>query len=199
MIKTPDASTNLHSLQLIRGSNSTRTELKISLPMVNYWHRNYINGLLSAKMKNVKGKIILIDDEAYEADFLERALKEKNWDITIEYFHNVDDAIEHLKMNPDEIFLIISDLEMPRKSGLDLKKIIDNDAYLSQKSIPFIFVSNVISREKVIEAYKLHAQGYFQKPMTPGEQAKMFEIIIRYWNACLHPTKEDLPKNPNLV
>jgi DNA-binding NarL/FixJ family response regulator len=102
-------------------------------------------------------------------------------------------------MNADEIFLIISDMGMPKKSGMDLKKIIDEDPYLSQKSIPFIFITHVISREKIIEAYKLHAQGYFQKPMTPNEQEKLFETIIQYWITCLHPMKDDLPENPNLA
>jgi DNA-binding NtrC family response regulator len=150
-------------------------------------------------MKKVKGKIILIDDEAYEVDFLRNALKQKGWDIKIEYFNNADDALEHLKMNPDEIFLIISDMDMPKKSGMDLKKIIDADKYLSQKSIPFIFMTHTIVREKVIEAYQLRTQGYFEKPMTPDGQEKLFEKIIQYWLACIHPMKDDLPANPNLV
>jgi DNA-binding NtrC family response regulator len=149
-------------------------------------------------MKKVKGKIILIDEEAYEKDFLQRALKEKNWDITIEYFNNAVDAIEHLKMNADEIFLIISDTEMSKMSGMDLKKTIDEDQYLSQKAFPFIFVTHHISGEEILEAYRVHTQGFFQKPMTPGEQAKLFEIIIQYWIACIHPMKDDLPDNPNL-
>jgi DNA-binding NtrC family response regulator len=155
--------------------------------------------LENAKMKKVKGKIILIDDQDYEQRFLERALREKNWDITVKYLNCANDALEYLKMNADEIFLIISDWEMPKKSGIELKKTIDDDEYLCQRAIPFIFVCNSVSREKVVEAYKLHAQGYFQKPMMPEEQAKMYEIIIKYWNACLCPTKADLPENPNIV
>lgn len=149
-------------------------------------------------MKKVKGKIILVDDEAYEEDFLETALNKKNWNIKIEYINNVDDALEHLKMNADEVFLIISDIEMPKKSGMDFKRILNEDDYLSQKSIPFIFVSNSISADTVIEAYKYNVQGYFQKPMTPVEQSNMFEIIVQYWITCIHPNKDDLPLNPNL-
>jgi len=147
-------------------------------------------------MKKVKGKIILVDDEGYEKEFLEIALKSKNWDIKLEYFNNVEDAMEHLKHNPDEIFLIISDIDMPKINGMDFKKMIDKDDYLKQKSIPFIFASNSISREKVIEAYQYHIQGYFQKPLTPSEQAEMLETIIQYWIACIHPGKDDLPLNP---
>lgn len=149
-------------------------------------------------MKKVKGKIILVDDESYEEDFLERALVKNDWDIAIEYFNNVDDAVGHLRINADEVFLIISDIQMPIKTGLDFKRILDQDEYLSQKSIPFIFLSHSLSRETVIEAYKYHVQGFFEKPMTPGEQAILFESIIKYWINCIHPNKADLPVNPNL-
>jgi DNA-binding NtrC family response regulator len=149
-------------------------------------------------MKQVKGKIILVDDERYEEDFLERALNKNDWDIKIEYFNKVDPALEHLKINADEVFLIISDIQMPEKSGMDFKRILDEDDYLSQKSIPFIFITHSLSRDTVIEAYKYHVQGFFQKPMTPGEQALLFEIIVQYWINCIHPNKGDLPVNPNL-
>lgn len=147
-------------------------------------------------MKKVNGKIILVDDERYEKDLLKVALQSKNWDIELEYFNNVEDAMDHLKHNADEIFLIISDMEMPKATGMNFKRRIDKDEYLKQKSIPFIFASNSVSREKVIEAYDYHVQGYFQKPATSDEQAKMLEIIIQYWVACIHPDKSDLPSNP---
>ncbi|MGE5316799.1 MAG: two-component system response regulator [Chloroflexota bacterium] len=149
-------------------------------------------------MKRVKGKIILVDDENYEKDFLERALRVRDWNIQIEYFNNADDALEHLRMNADEVFLIISDIDMPGKNGMDFKKILEEDEYLSQKSIPFIFVSHSLSRQKVIQAYRYHVQGFFYKPMTPAEQSNMFEIIVQYWITCIHPNKDDLPDNPNL-
>ena len=78
-------------------------------------------------MKQVKGKIILVDDEKYEKDFLEHSLRENNWDIEVEYFSNVEEALTHLKENADEIFLIISDMDMPKINGIEFKKIIDND------------------------------------------------------------------------
>lgn len=162
----------------------------------HHWYCELLG--LTYKMKQVKGKILLIDQEAYEKDFLQRALIVKDWNIKIEYFNNVDDALEHLRMNADEVFLIISEIEMYGKSGMEFKKILDEDDYLSQKSIPFIFVSHSISKEKVIKAYKYHVQGFFEKPMTPDGQSEMFETIVQYWIKCIHPNKDDLPENPNL-
>jgi DNA-binding NtrC family response regulator len=141
---------------------------------------------------SVKGKIILVDDEKYEKTFLETALNTNNRHIKIEYISNVEDALIHLRENADEIFLIISDMDMPKINGLEFKQLIEDDEYLKQKSIPFIFASNAIDRERIIEAYKLGVQGYFQKPINPEDQAKLLEKIVLYWIDCLHPGKEDL-------
>ena len=148
-------------------------------------------------MKKVTGKIILVDDEKYEKKFLEAALSSNDWDIKVEYFNNVESALKHLEENRDEIFLIISDMDMPRINGIEFKKIIDRDEYLRQKSIPFIFASNAVDRKMVIEAYRYHVQGFFRKPMEPEEQAVMLEKIIQYWVDCIHPGKEDLPVYKN--
>jgi len=150
-------------------------------------------------MKKVKGKIILVDDQVYEKHLLKDALLDKSWDIDVEFFNNARDALEHLKKNADEIFLIISDMNMPGMNGMDFKITIDRDEYLRQKSIPFIFVCNDPDRDKMIEAYHYRVQGYFRKPDTVEEQAEMLETIVQYWISCAHPTKWDIKEKKDTV
>lgn len=138
-------------------------------------------------MKEVRGKIILIDDEKYEKQFLEESLDEKNWSIEVEHFNNPKEALTHLRENADHIFLIISDMNMPEMSGMELKKTIDEDSFLRQKSIPFIFASSEVSKKQVKKAYEYRVQGYFKKPSTIEEQAEMIEKIVQYWKSCIHP------------
>lgn len=141
-------------------------------------------------MKEVKGKIILIDDGEYEKSFLQESLNDKNWAIEVEYFSDANDALEHLKKNRDDIFLIISDMNMPKMSGMEFKKTIDKDPYLRQKVIPFIFATSQITEKQVKEAYEYRVQGYFKKPETIEEQAEMLEKIVQYWRYCIHPNKK---------
>jgi CheY-like chemotaxis protein len=110
----------------------------------------------------------------------------------VDYFPNAKDALDHLKKNAEEIFLIISDMNMPKMNGMEFKKAIDRDNYLRQKSIPFIFASSAPNRTEVLEAYQYRVQGFFKKPDTAEEQAKMLEKIIQYWISCIHPTKDDI-------
>ncbi|REL24835.1 response regulator [Rhodohalobacter sp. SW132] len=143
-------------------------------------------------MKNVKGKIILVDDQKYEKDLLNHSLEENEWNIKVEYFTNARDALDHLQENVDEIFLIISDMNMPGMNGMEFKKAIDRDEYLRQKTIPFIFASSDPVRKDVIEAYQYRVQGFFKKPDSIEDQAAMLETIIMYWVSCIHPDKDDI-------
>ena len=110
----------------------------------------------------------------------------------MEYFNNPAKALKHLKENNDEIFLIISDMNMPIMKGIDLKKTMDNDPGLREKSIPFIFASSGSSKSEITEAYNYRVQGYFRKPNTIEEQADMLDIIIKYWIISSHPNKDEI-------
>ncbi|MES2139723.1 MAG: response regulator [Bacteroidota bacterium] len=136
---------------------------------------------------NVIGKIILVDDEKYEKELLELALREKHWNVKVEYFNNGIDALAHMKSTEDKLFLVISDMNMPKMSGMELKKAIDKDKTLREKSMPFIFVSGGSSEEQVSEAYDYRVQGYFEKPNSVAEQAAVLDLIIKYWIVSKHP------------
>lgn len=141
-------------------------------------------------MIKLKGKIVLVDDDSYEKELLESALKERGWDSKVEYFDNAKDALEHLKRNRDEIFIVISDMNMPMMNGMDFKKAIDGDLQLREKSIPFIFATSSSDRTEITQAFDYRVQGYFQKPNTTEEQADMLDIIIKYWIISSHPNKD---------
>lgn len=141
-------------------------------------------------MIKLKGKIILVDDDNYEKDMLERALKKRGWDSRVEYFGDPEQALEHLRQNADEIFLIFSDMNMPTMNGMDFKKSIDNDPILREKSIPFIFATSAPVKSEVTKAFAYRVQGFFRKPNTTEEQADMLDIIIKYWIISSHPNKE---------
>jgi CheY-like chemotaxis protein len=138
---------------------------------------------------NVIGKIILVDDEKYEKELLVEALREKQWNVKVEYFNNGQAALEHMRTTKDELFLVISDMNMPTMSGLELKKAIDEDKILREKSMPFIFVSGGASNEQVSEAFDYRVQGYFEKPKSVEEQAAILDLIIKYWIVSRHPEK----------
>ncbi len=150
-------------------------------------------------MKKLNGKIILVDDDKYEKELLKDALKNKNWDVDLEYFMNPILALEYFKTTKDEIFLIISDMDMPEMTGMQLKRALDNDVLLRHNTIPFIFASTSSSKGEIKTAYVYRVQGYFEKPVTTEEQANMIDIIIKYWIVCKHPNESETEETSNNI
>ena len=137
----------------------------------------------------VAGKIILIDDNEFEKELLIKSLKKLNWDIKVEHFSNPITVLNYLKETKEKIFLIISDVNMPQMSGIELKKAIDDDRELKLKAIPFIFSSTSPTLTEMREAYDYGVQGFFKKPGDLKGMTEMFDTIIKYWIICLHPNK----------
>lgn len=145
-------------------------------------------------MKKLSGKIVLVDDHPYEKDFLKMALEELEIYAELEFFISAEGAIDYLRSTKDHIFLIISDMNMPKMNGLDFKKVIDNDKELKVKSVPFIFSSSGATISQLEEAYDYRLQGYFLKPQDVKDMAKQLELIIKYWIVSIRPDSDQLGK-----
>jgi YesN/AraC family two-component response regulator len=72
-------------------------------------------------------KVLVVDDETDVMDlFLQRFRKEiKAGEISLHFAHSGEEAVEVLNtLNPMDIVLVLSDINMPGMSGFDLLKII---------------------------------------------------------------------------
>ena len=67
-------------------------------------------------MKSAHARILVVDDERSMQEFLEIFLRREGYDVVTA--GDVDTAIVHLEA--DEIDLVITDMQMPEKTGLDL-------------------------------------------------------------------------------
>ena len=149
-------------------------------------------------MKKLTGKIVLIDDHAFEKEFLVMALEELNIKAELEFFSTPEKALEYLRTTKDTIFLIISDMNMPKMDGLDFKKIIDKEPELRSKSVQFIFSSSGATKRQLEQAYEYRLQGYFLKPQEVKDMAKQLELIINYWIVSVRPDSEELGNQANV-
>ena len=75
---------------------------------------------------------------------------------------------------------------MPGMTGLELKKVMEDDPYLRAKGIPFVFISTNATNVNVRHAHALSVQGYFEKPTKMDEIKDMLRILFTYWERCKH-------------
>ncbi|KAA2243286.1 response regulator [Chitinophaga agrisoli] len=134
------------------------------------------------------GPIIIIEDDADDKAIMEDIIRDLNVRNQLIWFSNCDDAWQYLKVTTEQPFIIFSDVNMPRQSGIEFKKQIDTDEHLRKKSIPFIFYSTAVNQQAVNKAYtEMTVQGFFQKHSTYDTMKNDLKLIIDYWTVCRHP------------
>lgn len=134
------------------------------------------------------GPIIIIEDDMDDRFTLEEALKEANVYNELVFFDNGPDALIYLRGTPEQPFIILCDVNLPRQNGIEFKRELDNDPGLRAMAIPFIFYTTFVSQYAVNEAYKnMTVQGFFQKNNTHKELKDVVRIIIDYWRLCRQP------------
>ena len=105
--------------------------------------------------------ILVVDDESVVLESCDRALSSQGFKVS--KASNVDSALEELKKKLFDV--VVADLVMPRKGGMDLLKIIKE----SYPSIQVIMITGYSSINTAVESIKLGAFDYLAKPFTPSE------------------------------
>lgn len=139
----------------------------------------------------IHGPIILIEDNVHDLDLISEAFKELGIKNPILTFQTTQPALEYLLITTDQPFVIMCDILMPEKNGMDFRLSINTNDYLRQKSIPFLFFTGIVSEEIIKQCYDLGVQGFFEKPTDFETLKSQLSSIIDYWSKCLHPN------NPN--
>lgn len=136
---------------------------------------------------NKSGPIIVIEDDADDRDFMMEVFEELNFKNEIIYFEDGDCALAHLIEVPIEPFLILSDINMPKLNGMQLKEKIQNNEDLRLKCIPYLFFTTSANQKNVIDAYSKSVQGFFVKPNSIEKLTAIIKKIVEYWQECESP------------
>ncbi len=125
-------------------------------------------------MSKKKKTILLIEDDKYLCEMYKESLQEIGFKVSIAY-----DGVEGMKKikseNPD---LILLDLVLPKKKGLEILREMKKDNKL--KEIPVIILSNLGEEEDIKKGIDLGAVDYMVKvKFTPKE---VTEKIESYFN-----------------
>jgi CheY-like chemotaxis protein len=137
-----------------------------------------------------KGAILLIEDDEDDTYFFKEIVEDIGLKNKVIAFNNANNAFEFLDQTTEDIFIIFSDINMPRRNGLQFKHDIDANPTLRRKSIPFIFYSTTANKGDVTEAFEtLTVQGFFRKGTDYEKTKQQISMIMQYWEDCEHPNK----------
>ena len=136
---------------------------------------------------NKTGPIVIIEDDIDDQDILSEIFNELNYKNELVFFADSELALAYLTDTDIEPFLVLSDINMPKLNGMELREKIQNNEDLRLKSIPYLFFSTSAEQKNVIEAYSRSIQGFFVKPGSYAKLKSTITKIVEYWQECESP------------
>ena len=113
-------------------------------------------------------RVLVVDDDRFSRDFC-RQILEENGALKVYETPDVDSAMEIIRRGG--IDLVISDMVMPGKSGLDLMELLRLEA----PGLKVILITGFGTVENAVTAMKMGAMDYISKPLNPEE----FRIVVK--------------------
>ena len=142
--------------------------------------------------------ILVAEDDPNDVLLLQRAFKRNGIDLPVHVSPDGADAMAYLKgegpyADRDRYPFpraMITDLKMPRCSGFELLKWLDEHPECSV--IPVIVLSASAEDRDVKKCFQLGANSYFRKPTSFEELCSLVKLNHEYWSRGVIP---QLPKN----
>lgn len=133
-------------------------------------------------------EILLVDDSHTDVQIMQEALEGTR---VLSRLHSARDGVEALaflrREGPFESAprpgLILLDVHMPRKGGLEVLAEIKGDPAL--RGIPTVMLTSSREERDVAQAYDLHANGYVQKPVDFDDFVAVMGSIEQFWTGVV--------------
>jgi len=119
--------------------------------------------------------VLIVDDSSSMRAIVKKIIKVSGFNIG--ELLEAADGKEAIKVLADEwVDLVLTDINMPNMSGLELISEIKKDEML--KSIPVVMVTTEGSEKRIQESMKLGASGYIKKPFLPEDIKRTLSAIM---------------------
>jgi two-component system, OmpR family, alkaline phosphatase synthesis response regulator PhoP len=125
---------------------------------------------------NVKGKILIADDEPDIVEIIRYNLTKEGYEIVTAT--NGDDAIQKAKLSQPD--LIILDIMMPRKNGVEVCEILR--AQPAFKDTVIVFLTALSDESSHVKGLETGADDYISKPVSPKILVSRIHAIFRRIN-----------------
>ncbi len=130
--------------------------------------------------------ILLVDDDEDDLLLAQRALDKSDLPHKAYSVHNGVELLEYLNRSggytektaplPD---LILLDLNMPKKNGIEALTEIRADAAL--RHIPIVLFTTSNSEQDILHCYQLGANSYIKKPVSFDALVEVMGSLKDYW------------------
>ena len=129
-------------------------------------------------------EILLVEDSPSDVRLTQEALSDGH---VLNRLHVVNDGVEAIEFlrrsgthqNASRPDIILLDLNLPRKNGIEVLQEIKQDDDL--KSIPVIVLTTSDNEQDVLRSYCLHANAYLTKPVGLDQFMDVIRSFKNFW------------------
>jgi len=131
-----------------------------------------------------KNKALVIDDEQIVLDSVSKILKDENYevDVSLSGREGLNQAIQK------EYDIVLTDIRMPDIGGMRVLR----DVKRAKPSLPVVIITGYASVKSAVQAMKLGAADYIEKPFTPDQ-------LLKAVNAALDMAATKPPEEQALI
>ena len=117
-----------------------------------------------------KNKALVIDDEQIVLDSVSKILKDENYevDVSLSGREGLNQAIQK------EYDIVLTDIRMPDIGGMRVLR----DVKRAKPSLPVLIITGYASVKSAVQAMKLGAADYIEKPFTPDQLLKAVDSAL---------------------
>lgn len=136
-------------------------------------------------MKENEPMLLLVEDDPADAVLIQRSIEKVGIPAQVVHLKDGDEAVAYLsaessKPNASLPFLILMDLKLPRRSGLEvLQWIRQQNSDVSR--VPVIMLSSSHHTVDIQRAYQYGVNSYLVKPDTSDALLGMMTVLKTYW------------------
>jgi len=122
--------------------------------------------------QNAVQNILVVDDEELIVELLKEYFSELGYGVWVA--QSAEEAISKLN-NSNNLNLVITDINLPGKSGLELLKIVKE----TKEDLPVVLLTGLKTLDNAISAVKSGATDYITKPFDLESVRKVVERILK--------------------
>ena len=137
-----------------------------------------------------KTKVLVIDDEKVVLDSVNNILTDEGYDVETN-LSGRDGLTEALHADYD---IVLTDIRMPDIGGMKVLR----DIKRSKPSLPVIMITGYASVQSSVQAMKLGAADYVEKPFTPDQLIKAVDTALET-SASQEPESQDLIHKQEMI
>jgi CheY-like chemotaxis protein len=134
--------------------------------------------------------VVIVDEDVVDVEIIKEVWRKLRFEQPLVFLKNANELIAYLHSGNPLPLVIVSDIQLPKISGFELKQSLMRNETTDINSIPFVFMSGSASEATTKKAYELCSHGFFIKDKSFDAIKDSFRDIVLYWSKSRVPEKQ---------